>query len=92
MQYSSSSFAQTLVGIFSWALRPKVHNPDTRGFFPHKDAYTSHVDDVVLDSVLIPAAELGSRAAKRMKWLQRGSMQAYLLYILLTLIVLFLWR
>jgi hydrogenase-4 component B len=92
MQYSSSSFAQTLVGIFSWALRPKVHNPDTRGIFPHKDAYTSHVDDVVLDSVLIPAAELGSRAAKRMKWLQRGSMQAYLLYILLTLIVLFLWR
>jgi hydrogenase-4 component B len=92
MQYSSSSFAQTLVGIFSWALRPKVHNPDTRGLFPRKDAFGSHVDDVVLDSVLIPAAELASRAAKRMRWLQRGSLQGYLLYILLTLIVLFLWR
>jgi hydrogenase-4 component B len=92
MQYSSSSFAQTLVGLFSWALRPKVKNPDTRGLFPHHDAFTSNVDDVVLDSVLIPAAELGTRAARRLKWVQRGSMQAYLLYILLTLIVLFFWR
>jgi hydrogenase-4 component B len=92
MQYSSSSFAQTLVGIFSWALRPKVSNPNTRGIFPGKGAFTSHVDDVVLDSVLIPAAELGSRAAKRMRWLQRGSMQAYLLYIILAVIVLLLWR
>jgi hydrogenase-4 component B len=92
MQYSASSFAQTLVGIFSWALRPKFNNPNTRGIFLHKEAFTSHVDDVVLDSVLIPAAELGSRAAKRMKWLQRGSMQAYLLYIFLALIVLLLWR
>jgi len=92
MQYSSSSFAQTLVGLFSWALRPKVTNPDTRGLFPPHDAFTSHVDDVVLDSILIPAAEAGTRAARRLKWVQRGSMQAYLLYILLTLIVLFFWR
>jgi hydrogenase-4 component B len=92
MQYSSSSFAQTLVGLFSWALRPKVSNPDTRALFPHPGAFTSHVDDVVLDSVLIPAAEAGTRAARRLKWVQRGSMQAYLLYILLTLIVLFSWR
>lgn len=92
MQYSSSSFAQTIVGLFSWALRPKVSNPDTRGFFPHPEAFTSHVADVVLDSVLIPAAEAGTRAARRLKWVQRGSMQAYLLYILLTLIVLFSWR
>jgi hydrogenase-4 component B len=92
MQYSSSSFAQTLVGIFAWALRPKVHKPDTRGIFPHKEAFGSHVDDLVLDSILVPAAELGSRAAKRMRWLQRGSLHAYLLYILLALIVLLLWR
>jgi len=92
MQYSSSSFGQTIVGLFSWALRPKVSNPDTRGLFPHRDAFTSHVDDVVLDSVLIPAAEAGTRAARRLKWVQRGSMQAYLLYILLTLIMLLLWR
>ena len=92
MQYSSSSFAQTLVGLFSWALRPKVSKPDTRGLFPRPEAFTSNVADVVLDSILIPAAELGSRAVRWFRWVQRGSMQAYLLYILLTLIVLFFWR
>jgi hydrogenase-4 component B len=92
MQYSSSSFAQTLVGLFSWALRPKVSKPDTRGLFPHAEAFTSNVADVVLDSILIPAAELGSRAVRWFRWVQRGSMQAYLLYILLTLIVLFFWQ
>jgi len=92
MQYSSSSFAQTLVGLFSWALRPKVSNPDTRGLFPHPEAFTSHVADVVLDSILIPAAQLGTRAMRWFRWVQRGSMQAYLLYILLTLLVLFFWR
>jgi hydrogenase-4 component B len=92
MQYSSSSFAQTLVGLFSWALRPKVRNPDMRGLFPHPEAFTSNVADVVLDSILIPAAQLGSRAVRWFRWVQRGSMQAYLLYILLTLLVLFFWR
>jgi hydrogenase-4 component B len=92
MQYSSSSFAQTLVGLFSWALRPKVRNPDMRGLFPHPEAFTSNVADVVLDSILIPAAQLGSRAMRWFRWVQRGSMQAYLLYILLTLLALFFWR
>ncbi|HEX7599249.1 MAG TPA: hydrogenase, partial [Polyangia bacterium] len=77
---------------FSWALRPKVRKPDTRGLFPHPEAFTSNVADVVLDSVLIPAAELGSRAVRWFRWVQRGSMQAYLLYILLTLLVLFFWQ
>src|SRR5262249_7835739 len=27
MQYTSSSFAQMLVGLFSWALRPRTHSP-----------------------------------------------------------------
>jgi hypothetical protein len=69
-----------------------VRNPNTQGLFPHPEAFTSHVDDVVLDSVLIPAAQLGSRVVHWFRWVQRGSMQAYLLYILLTLIVLFFWR
>jgi hydrogenase-4 component B len=92
MQYSSSSFAQTLVGLFSWALRPKVSKPDTRGLFPPPEAFTSQVADVVLDSILIPAAQLGSRAVHWFRWVQRGSMQAYLLYILIALIVLFFFR
>jgi hydrogenase-4 component B len=92
MQYSSSSFAQTIVGLFSWALRPKVSNPGTCDLFPRPQAFTSEVEDLVLDAFLIPTARRGSRMARWFKWLQRGSEHAYLVYILLTLIVLLLWR
>ena len=92
MQYSSSSFAQTIVGLFSWALRPNVHNPGTHDLFPRPQTFTSEVKDPVLDAFLIPTVQRGSSAARWFKWLQRGSQQAYLLYILLALIVLLLWQ
>src|SRR5262249_46305600 len=34
MQYTSSSFAELLVGLFGWALRPKEHQPKVQGLFP----------------------------------------------------------
>jgi hydrogenase-4 component B len=92
MQYSSSSFAQTIVGLFSWALRPKVNNPGTHDLFPRPQVFASEVADPVLDRFLIPTAQRGSRIARWFRWFQHGSQQIYLLYILLTLIVLLLWR
>ena len=54
MQYTSSSFAEMLVGMFGWALRPSVHVDGPRGLFPAKGDFTSHVPDTVLDRVLVP--------------------------------------
>ena len=34
MQYTSSSFAQMLVGLFAWALRPRTHEPRVVSAFP----------------------------------------------------------
>ena len=62
MQYTSSSFAEMLVGLFGWALaaeRPRADGP--RGLFPAKGHFTSHVPDTVLDRVLVP----GGRASAR---------------------------
>ena len=49
MQYTSSSFAEMLVGLFRWALRPQAHRPHLRGIFPAGDRFHSHVPDAVLD-------------------------------------------
>jgi hydrogenase-4 component B len=92
MQYSSSSFAQTIVGLFSWALHPKVHNPRMHEIFPRQQSFESEVDDVVLEEFLIPTAEKSRRLLRWFKWVQRGNQNAYLLYIFLTLLVLLLWR
>jgi hydrogenase-4 component B len=92
MQYTSSSFAEMLVGLLSWALRPSAHSPRLDGPFPAPAAFHSHVPDVVLDRAVLPAFAAVGRAFERLRPIQRGSIHLYLAYILGTLIVLLLWR
>jgi hypothetical protein len=92
MQYTSSSFAEALVGMFAWALRPQVHRPAVRGLFPHPEPLTSHVPDTVLDGLLLPAGRAVGRGLRWFRWVQRGSIHAYLAYILATLVWLLLWQ
>jgi hydrogenase-4 component B len=87
MQYTAGSFAQMLVRLFSGVLRPKRHVPDLTRIFPRPARAHSHVDEAVLDRVLLPA---GRRIEEGVAWLhrfQRGLTQHYMLYILLVLLV-----
>jgi hydrogenase-4 component B len=90
MQYSSSSFAQMLVGIFAWMLHPRERHPRFRQLFPRLGKYRSHVHDVVLDEWVSPAIEWFSRNAIRLRVLQTGRVQAYILYVLIAVLALVL--
>jgi hydrogenase-4 component B len=92
MQYTSSSFGQLLVGMFAWALRPKWRRPETRALFPQPAPFRSEVEDVLLEDGMLPAFRFTARLFGWFRILQQGSVQAYLLYIVLTLLALFLWR
>ena len=92
MQYTSSSFAEMLVGMFRWALRPHVHPAHPRGLFPPPTRFESHVPDTVLDGLLLPGGRAAGRGFHWFRFLQRGSVHAYLLYILATLVWLLVWR
>jgi hydrogenase-4 component B len=92
MQYTSSSFAQMLVGLFGWALRPRTHRPSALPLFPAKTSFESHVPEVVLDEAVLPSFRLGSWLLERFRVFQQGSIQTYLLYIFIALIALLLWR
>ncbi|MGC4119227.1 MAG: proton-conducting transporter membrane subunit [Myxococcales bacterium] len=92
MQYTASSFAETLVGLLGWALRPQVHSPHMGALWPGPATFHSHVPEVVLERVLVPASQLGLKLTRRFKWMQQGNANAYLLFILLTLVALLLWR
>jgi formate hydrogenlyase subunit 3/multisubunit Na+/H+ antiporter MnhD subunit len=88
MQYTGSSFAQMLVGLFAWALRPRVREPRIEGLFPRAASFHSEVPDAVLERALLPAVEAVARACLRLRWLQAGHTHVYVLYILLALLVL----
>lgn len=92
MQYTSSSFAQMLVDLFAWALRPRTHEPRVVSAFPRSTNFRSHVADPVLDEAVLPTFRFWAWLLTRFRVFQRGSIQAYLLYIFLALIVLLLWH
>ncbi|OIP30393.1 MAG: hydrogenase [Deltaproteobacteria bacterium CG2_30_63_29] len=92
MQYTSSSFAATLVGLLAWALRPDTHAPHLQGAFPATSTFASHVPDTVLDRGLRPVFSVAARVFMWLRFVQSGNIHLYLLYILGTLVVLLLWR
>jgi hydrogenase-4 component B len=92
MQYTSSSFAQMLVGLFGWALRPRTHRPRDLALFPHGTSFHSEVPDTVLDEAVLPAFRFGAWLSSWFRVLQQGSIQMYLLYIFVALVTLLLWR
>jgi hydrogenase-4 component B len=92
MQYTSSSFAGMLVSLLGWALRPSAQPPQLSGPFPAPAAFHSHVPDTVLDRVLLPSFALIGRLLARLRPIQHGNVNLYLLYILGTLVALLLWR
>jgi len=92
MQYTSSSFADMLVRLMSWALRPARHATPIIDPFPQHARFESHVPDTVLDRGVRPLFRIVGRVADRARMIQAGRIHLYLLYILATLLVLLLWR
>jgi len=88
MQYTSSSFAQMLVGIFSTVLRPERHEPLAKALFPQMERFESHVPEVVLEQGVIPVMLTFDRWFASIRRLQNGQLNRYILYIFIALMVL----
>jgi len=92
IQYSASSFAQILVGLFRWAVLPDEHRPHLKGPFPAAgQRFERHAPDPVLDRFLLPGLSRGRKLLGLARVIQTGRLQAYLLYIVVTLVVLLAW-
>lgn len=88
MQYSASSFARSIVGLFSWALRPHERTPRIEGDFPQPSRMGSHVDDPVLDRRIVPAFRGFEKASLWFHRFQQGLTQSYILAILVATLIL----
>lgn len=92
MQYTSSSFAQMLVSLFAQVLLPITNLPRINTFFPSSTRFSSEVPDAVLDRGVLPAFRVAAWLMSRLRVLQHGSIQLYLLYVFATLLWLLLWK
>jgi hydrogenase-4 component B len=88
MQYSSSSFAETLVGLFAWAVLARRSPEAPAGPFPGPTRFRSEVPDAVLDRLVLPALVPLDQALMRVRALQRGGIHRYLLYVFVIVVLL----
>lgn len=91
MQYTGNSFSQNLVHQFRFILLPKSTQVKITKLFPKKTLFTTSVFDLLLNRVIIPFFSLCEKYLPWVRVFQQGQIQAYVLYILLAVILLFIF-
>jgi hydrogenase-4 component B len=82
IQYTASSFADPLVGILSGFLRPRRVHPAIDETFPPATHMSVHVDDVLLERAVRPAATVAGRWFGRIRAIQGGHVNLYIFILL----------
>jgi hydrogenase-4 component B len=92
MQYTASSFARPLTLLFRLFLQPRddIHPP--RGLFPTHASLHTHTPDLFRRYLYEPLFQAIAWLALKLRWLQEGHIQVYVLYIALTILVLLIWK
>jgi hypothetical protein len=94
MEYTATAFAEPLRRVFAELYRPTEDlsidfHPESR-YFVQSIAYRSEVHPWFERRLYAPVVSLLRWAAFRVRWLQAGSLHLYLLYMIVTLVLLLL--
>jgi formate hydrogenlyase subunit 3/multisubunit Na+/H+ antiporter MnhD subunit len=92
MQYTASSFTWPLVYLFRMLLRPNVDIRAPQGLFPGRTAIHTDTPDPFREGLYRPLFLAVAWLVARLRWLQQGRIQLYVLYIALTLLALLVWK
>jgi hydrogenase-4 component B len=94
MEYSATGFSKPIRMIFKALFRPRrevQREYDYSPYFAKTIRFESHVDEVFELRLYRPLNRAVLRLSRRMRALQAGSIQAYLIYIFVTLLALLLF-
>jgi formate hydrogenlyase subunit 3/multisubunit Na+/H+ antiporter MnhD subunit len=92
IQYTASSFSQPVIDLFRIFLRTKKHLSEPKGLFPHAASIHTETPDVAQNSLFHPIYRGLDILCGKLRWLQQGRVQLYVLYIALTLWILLMWK
>jgi len=93
MQYSATGFSKPLRMIFQALFRPRrevQREYDYSPYFAKSLRFESHIEEAFERRIYRPINWLVLSVSRKMRQVQAGSIQAYLLYIFVTLLVLLL--
>ena len=94
MEYTATGFSKPLRMIFKALFRPRrevQREYDFSPYFATTLRFESHVEEMFQTRIYRPLKWLVLRASRRLRALQAGSLQAYLIYIFVTLLALLLF-
>ena len=91
MQYTGSSFGQFLVNLFAFITWPQRQEPQAMDTLAQKTTFRSMMPDTVLDRLVTPVFGVAGRYLPMVRIFQQGQTQVYTLYVVITVIILFIW-
>jgi hydrogenase-4 component B len=92
MQYTASSFAQPLTRQFKSVLQTHAQMTTPEGILPGGASLHTATPDPCHSHAYHPAFRGLNWCSSKLRWLQYGKVQLYVLYIALTLLALLLWK
>ncbi len=92
MQYSAASFVQPFMEFFRLLVSTRTVVEKAEGLFPQKASFVVETPDTFKQKLYEPIFTRTLAGLEKLKWLQHGRIQLYILYIVLTLLVLFVWK
>jgi hypothetical protein len=92
IQYTASSFVQPVTTLFRWLLGSHRQLQRPEGFFPPKASLTTETPDLTHEELFRPGFLKINWGIAKLRWMQQGHVQLYVLYIAITLIVLLAWK
>lgn len=91
MQYTASSFVQPLTYLFRSLLRIHHRFSPPSGWFPSAASFRTESTDVVQEKIYRPLVHLAGQWLPRLRRIQEGRVQLYVLYVAATLLALLVW-
>ncbi len=92
VQYTGSSFVQPATMLYRLVLRMRRRYSTPKGFFPSHSSFLSETPDVWQRVIYGPAFASLAAWLSKLRWLQQGQVQLYVLYMAATLLALLIWK
>ena len=92
MQYTAASFAEPVLGPFEATLHRRTDEERPIGYFPREAHHERHPGDLAGERIIVPIMRRMLTVFGRLRIVQHGRVQLYLVYILVTVVVVLLWQ
>ncbi len=92
MQYTGRSFSELMVGrLLPSALGPRLRRKPPAALFPAQASFEADCADPLTRGVYLPFFQRWADRFSRLRWLQQGALNIYLLYILIVAVAGLAW-